>query len=105
MDLFSKISATLLDEKDSNEFAILSREECEILIMSLAISRGEEGFTEEEAAQVIKWAQEQRIGYSLLELTLKGLTNINLTGDNEPTFSLTDEGKQSFEGDSTHGYN
>jgi hypothetical protein len=75
-DLFKEIE-DFLRNPDTEKTEILSQEDVETLIMALAIHRGEEGFTEEEASNLIRWAMKVRIGEGILGLVLKGFAWID----------------------------
>ena len=95
-DLFESIGK-FLREKEEN-WQILTEEESEYLILSLAMSRGDEGFTDEEVRGVLEWATNVRVNESLLHLVLEGLTTIGWSEEtNEPTFTATDLGRETAE--------
>jgi hypothetical protein len=70
-NLFEDIQKYLSNPSEFHE-GVLTSEEIETLILALAVKRGNDGFTEEEAVNFIRWAERQRIGESLLGLLLKG---------------------------------
>lgn len=94
MDLFNSLQEIAGD--DSPRESVLSSDEIEALIINLAKSRGEKGFTEEECFAWIKWAEAQRIGSSLVDLTIRGFVEVDWIG-NEPVFSASKEGKKIIE--------
>ena len=93
-DLFKSINDYLENPPIDDKASVLEEDEVEILILSLAKGRGEEGFTEEEALAVVNWAALTRINEALLNLVLRGFAQIGWQ-DNEPTFQITDQGTQS----------
>lgn len=95
-DLFEDIDQFLKSPKD--EYKILSEEEVEILILSFINTRAEEGATEEEVFQVVKWAETQRIGSTMLDLVLKGMADINWK-NNDVTIAATEEARTYFNGE------
>jgi hypothetical protein len=90
--LFDEIDNFL---KTSKEFSILTEEEIQILILSLANSRGEEGFTEDEAYEVVKWAESVRIGEAMLENVLLGMVDINWK-DSDVVVKISDKGRSNI---------
>lgn len=75
---------------------MLTEEQAIALILSLGESRGQEGFTEEEANTICEWATNVIVEQSLLDGVLSGHMLINLV-DGEPTFGLSEEGKKRAE--------
>ena len=55
----------------------LDEDEMNSLILSLAASRGDAGFTEEEAAEVVAWGERVRLEADLLELVLGGHVRVD----------------------------
>lgn len=66
---------------------------CQKLIMSLAVLRGEECFTEDEARQVLNWAQECIDMYEFLALVLEGEKIIEVSHRGTHLVDPTDEQK------------
>jgi len=90
-DLFKQIEGFINYPQESGK--ILEDSEAESLIISLAKSRGEGGFMEDEAVSLIKWAEGVRIASTLLNLALSELVSVNWDdAAKEPLFSITDEG-------------
>ena len=78
---------------------LLTEKNVEILIMSLASSRGDNGFNEEEAMKVVSWAEEACVNMALLENVLNGDVRVDIrTSDGELIFNLTDKGIEQVEG-------
>jgi len=103
-ELFASINGFLAGNKE--EERILSEDEVETLILSLASARGIEGFEEEEAFKLVKWAENIRIGEALLDLTLKGLTTADWDKEvDEPRFKATDLGREITQKENTRGLN
>jgi hypothetical protein len=65
--------------EDNDEIGFLTASEIEKLIRSLAT--GTPDFTDEQAFQVIEWAQTTRFNQAALNLILKGLVIISITGE------------------------
>lgn len=78
--------------------SILDEEEIKTLIIALAESRGDDGFTEEEASVALAWAEETEIAYALLQNVLRGNIAIDVK-NNECVFSITDSGREVVEQD------
>jgi len=57
------------------------------IVRNFVETRGKEGMTEEEAQNVCAWANEVRIGQSMLDLVLANKVGINLREDGEIEFS------------------
>lgn len=64
----------------------LTDDEASRLVLNLARTRGETGFTEDEGCVVIDWAQQAKLDAALLELVLCGEIGI-LVKDGEVAFS------------------
>lgn len=72
---------------------VFTDEQVMTLIMSLAQARGDKGFTEDEAQELVDWAVEVRINYELLGLILDGFIAVNWDSEHgEPAFKLTEKG-------------
>lgn len=69
----------------------INDEQAAQLIMSLAESRGDEGFTEEEAQAVLDWANGAIINFALLNGVLDGdiFTDVE---EGEVVFGITEQG-------------
>lgn len=63
---------------------------CQRIILSLASSRGDAGFTAEEATELAEWADGVCLEYELLDMVLNGDILIDLK-DGEPTFVSASE--------------
>lgn len=74
-----------------NPEPLLNDEQVEKILLSLHASRGEEGFTEDEAAKVLDWASDAIIQIILLEGIFEGTFNVNIK-EGETVFSLTEKG-------------
>jgi hypothetical protein len=65
--------------------------------MSLAEHRLDEGFTEDEAIALVRWAERQVLGHTLLQLLLKGYIWVDDPsgnfGDDDITLGLTSVGE------------
>lgn len=87
-----------LQEETENTSA-LTDSEIETILLSLAESRGIEGFEEEEADKVLRWANQAAVDASLLKMTLQGLLYINWSKDeNTVSFGLTPTGAEFTKG-------
>jgi hypothetical protein len=75
---------------------MLTDEQAQTLILSLADARGDKGFTEEEANSVCEWAVGVMTETALLEAILMGDMNIDIV-DDEPVFGLTPSGHKKAE--------
>ncbi len=56
----------------------MTGEEAEYLLGSLAKTRGDKSFTEEEARRVIHWAHTTKAGYHFLKAVLEGKKQIDV---------------------------
>ena len=70
---------------------LINNEESMLLIMSLAVNRGEDGFSEDEAEKILQWANDAKLNFALLELALEGAVLVGCKG-NEVTFKGVPEG-------------
>ena len=77
-----KVFQPLVEGND--EIGLLTTSEIEKLIRSLATDTPE--FTDEQAFQVIEWAQTTRFSQSALDLILKGLVIISITAEGSLAF-------------------
>lgn len=103
-DLFKDIGDFLKEMSDADvSESILTESERQRIISSLAIRRGVKGFTEDEAFNLLQWAQKVRIDESLLNLLLQELVDVDWVND-EPTFKITNIGTLYATGD-TNGIN
>lgn len=91
--LFTDISDFLKDPDVDvdDEYKLMSPEEYQAIIISLAQARGETGFTEDETVNLVRWCEQQLMGASVVGLLLKGIVYIDdPTGEfKEPVISLT----------------
>ena len=94
-DLFSDIKSFL--EGSQEKVSLLEEEEVERLIISLATHRDEEGFEEEEAVSVIRWAERVRIESMMLDFVLDGTCDVDWK-DNEVVLQITEYGRKRYEG-------
>ena len=74
---------------------ILTEEETESIIMSLALSRGDKGFDEGDAKVVVAWAKSAIMFYKIFEMVKNGLVAIDVK-NGEAVFSKTPEGNNVF---------
>ena len=95
-DLFNDIEEFL--KNPSDEEKLLTTAEVEHLILSLANARGDEGFDEQEALEVIRWAEGVRVDTAMLDLVLKGLCDVNWI-DGEIAVRATALGKKVVDGE------
>lgn len=72
---------------------MLTDDQTQGLILSLADARQEKGFEEEEAMQIVKWATETVINKSLFDNIMNGDIYVDIK-DGEIVFGLTQQGKQ-----------
>jgi hypothetical protein len=71
---------------------LVPREEQETLIMMLAETRGRRGFTTDEGAVVLRWAEDTRRQAILLELLLEGKVSVDVI-DGEVAWKATALGR------------
>jgi len=57
---------------------LLSEKQHMKIILALAASRGENGFTEEEATKVCTWAEQCMMEHTVLQLLLEGKLVVNV---------------------------
>lgn len=74
--------------------AILEDEQIQGIMLSLAQVRGERSFTEAEANQVVEWATEAVVEYTLFQGVLNGDMYIDINDKGECVFGITDQGAQ-----------
>jgi hypothetical protein len=67
---------------------LVPREEQETLIMMLAETRGRRGFTTDEGAVVLRWAEDTRRQSMMLELVLEGKVSVDVV-DGEVAWKVT----------------
>lgn len=68
---------------------LLSDDDVQRLIMSLAAGRGESGFTKDDVRRLVNWAETTRINSGLLECILAGeLFVSNFKSDGEPLVTV-----------------
>lgn len=77
-EMLKRLSSRLDSPKKLDSENFITETEMETLIMSLAKSRENSEFTEEEAHTVIKWAIDTRIQSTMLDLALKGIISVNI---------------------------
>lgn len=94
-DLFDEINSYLETSKEKP--TLLTEQETERLITSLAIKRGEAGFTEDECVSVVRWAEATRVAATMLDLILQGDCDINWEKD-DVLISITQLGKDRISG-------
>lgn len=89
--LFDDISTFLKNPEAEEEGKLLSAEEIQTIILSLAAVRGDKGFSEEEVVKLIRWCELQLTGEAIVELLLEGYIYLDdPTGEfEEPLISLT----------------
>ncbi len=93
VELFDEIDAFLADSKKPK---LLTDNQVERLILSLAHTRGEAGFDEEECVAVVRWAESTVVAKTMLDLVLDGDCDINWK-DNDVLIGLSDLGKERLE--------
>lgn len=64
-------------EKIKPEFQLLTDEEVDYAIVALVTNRGDEGATEDELVNFIKWLEMARLNNALANLFFKGLIKID----------------------------
>jgi hypothetical protein len=74
--------------------SILTDEQAEAFIMSLADARKERGFNEEEAKKVLSWATDKVIEQTLFVGVMQGDMYIDVNEEGEVVFGITDQGVQ-----------
>ncbi len=94
--LFEEIEGFLNEKSGEEKTPLFTDSEYEFIIASLAMSRGDRGFTEDEAEALLKWCDMVRINQALVDLLLKGLAIIGWEND-EPTFIISELGKKVLE--------
>ena len=94
-ELFDDINKHLAQTAEKPK--LLTEPEVERLITSLALKRGEEGFSEDECVSVIKWAEATRVASTMLDLVLQGDCDINWDKD-DVLISITELGKDRING-------
>lgn len=60
------------------DIELLTAEESKFLIRALIRQRGSDGYCEEEAAEVLRWAKEARLADASLELVLQGRASLDV---------------------------
>lgn len=75
------------DSIPSDNSPFLSDGEIMRIVMNFAQTRGEDGITEEEAHEICAWANEVRVGQTMLDMVLEGKVGIDLREDGEVEFS------------------
>lgn len=69
---------------------IIKDHEVERLLLSLAKTRGEFGFDEEEGVRIVRWAERARIGSTMLDMVLDGTCDVDWIAD-EVAIKLADK--------------
>lgn len=93
--LFNEIEIFLNSSSAEEEHTgIFSSDEYETILKNFAVTRGEKGFSEEEAMRIVRWAEQAQISSILLKYVMDEIVGINLGEDQEPTFILTDLGRE-----------
>ena len=66
--------------------------EIQKIIMALAVSRGEKGFSEEETDRLQTWCEQIKMAYLLLTMVLGGKLMVDMKdGHDDPAFLKADE--------------
>lgn len=78
-DLFKEIQEYLANPV-KDEDRLITDDEIERLILSLATSRGDEGFSEDEVYAIVNWVQETRVSEIMINLVLNGTCDVDLIG-------------------------
>ena|SRR6266567_6349015 len=65
---------------------LLSDNEGQRLVMSLAYSRKDKAFTEKEAFKLVKWAESVRIDNILLDIVLNGKASVDVESEDLESF-------------------
>ncbi len=78
---------------DKKLTTLLTEEEYEDVIISLAEARKDKDFTSEEAEKVISWSEDTRLKSLLLGQVLRGDLLINVNDKSEISFKLSNQGK------------
>lgn len=100
--LFADIDSYLKDPdrlvaNDGSNYTLMTSEELDAIIMALARGRGDDGFTEEEAIAVIRWAELIRVGEAMLQNVLEGFCDIDWQND-DVLLKISEEGKETLGG-------
>jgi hypothetical protein len=74
---------------------IITDAQAQAMISSLAMKRGKEGFTEQEAHKIVNWANEVLVFHEFFKLIVKGYIAIDVI-DGEVCFSLTKAGNKAL---------
>lgn len=80
-----------------NEAKLLTDEQVQTLIASVAYRRGRDKFTEAEATRAIEWAESVLTSHGLLMAVLEGSLAVLVDEDGEATFTMTPKGEARVE--------
>lgn len=97
-NLFEDIEAFINGKSGDKKPQLFTDEEYQHFIISMARSRGDKGFHEEEVEELFRWLDLMRISNTLIDLVLKDVALIDWNGD-EPTFSISPLGRKVMESD------
>ena len=78
---------------DKKLTTLLTEEEYEDVIISLAEARENKDFTSEEAEKVLSWSEDTRLRLLLLGQVLRGDLLIDINNEGEISFKLSEQGK------------
>lgn len=70
-----------------NAQKFLSDREAQRLIMALARTRGDRGFTEADAQKLVEWATNARLDATMLDMVLAGVVRVDLRDDGKVIFA------------------
>jgi hypothetical protein len=76
----------MLDDEDTGK-----------LLMMFQNVRGKQGFSEDEANVLLKWAGEVVMNYTLFSLVIDGHVQMDVNEKSEVVFSITDSGMEQVE--------
>jgi hypothetical protein len=65
---------------NNNQSGVLEEDEIKQILMNFAASRGERGFNEGEAYQVVKWADDAKISAIMLNMVLDNSVFVDFNG-------------------------
>lgn len=83
-----------LVEKGKTKYPLLSQEEVETILLNFAVARGADGFTDEEAEEIIKWALFARADSTILSGILNGNIEINIDPNDGLLFRVSEKGRK-----------
>lgn len=72
--------------------SILTDDQVQGFLLSLADARGAAGFTEKEAEHVVRWAAGAMAEFSIFQAILNGDMYIDVNDKGECVFGITDQG-------------